>query len=152
MGVVLFGVWLLWSGHFTALLISLGAASTIAVILLVARMDLLVCERTLIERPLRSLRYITWLSWQIVKANLDVARRIIDPRLPIRPGLIEIEASQRTELARVIHANSITLTPGTVTVDLDGDRLTVHALSRKAAAELLTGEMDRHVSRLEPPL
>lgn len=151
MGVVLFSVWLLWSGHFVTLLISLGAVSTIAVIVLIARMDLLVSERTLIERPLRSLRYIGWLSWQIIRANLDVARRIIDPRLPIRPGLVEIEASQRSELARVIHANSITLTPGTVTVDLDGNRLTVHTLSSEAADALMTGEMDRHVSRLEAP-
>jgi multicomponent Na+:H+ antiporter subunit E len=99
--------------------------------------------------PLRALLYIPWLILEVVKSNIDVARRILDPRLPISPRVIEVQASQRRDIGRVIYANSITLTPGTVSIDTDGDRITVHALTEEAAAGLLTGEMDRRVTRFE---
>ena len=99
--------------------------------------------------PRVQLFYAPWLIWQIVKANVDVARRILDPRLPIRPHVIRIRAGQKTDLGRVIYANSITLTPGTVTIDLEGRDLRVHALTDEAAEGLATGEMDRRVSSTE---
>ena len=82
-------------------------------------------------------------------ANLDVAKRIIDPKLPISPTLITLKPSQRGDLGRVIYANSITLTPGTVTTNLSGDTLEVHALTQEAADSLRKGDMDRRVARLE---
>ena len=87
--------------------------------------------------------------WEIVKANIDVARRILDPRLPISPTIIKVRAGQRHDITRVIYANSITLTPGTVSVDTNGDEITVHALTEQAARAVETGDMDRRVSRLE---
>jgi multicomponent Na+:H+ antiporter subunit E len=115
------------------------------------RMRVVDREGAPIEPSLRALVYLPWLLWQIAKANLDVARRILDPRLPIDPRVIRVRASQRRDLARVIYANSITLTPGTVSIDVAGDRITVHALTREAAEGLATGEMDRRVSRVEGP-
>lgn len=84
-------------------------------------------------------------------ANIDVARRILNPKLPIAPMMIRVKASQKGDLARVIFANSITLTPGTVSVDMQGDEIAVHALTPEAAEFDETGEMDRRVSRLETP-
>ena len=93
--------------------------------------------------------YALWLLWEVVKANFDVAKRVLHPRLPIHPMLIKVKSSQRSDLGHVIYANSITLTPGTVSVDVEQDTITVHALSKEAAAGVLTGAMDARVTKLE---
>ena len=149
LGLVLFGVWLLWSGHYDPLPVVLGLISCAVVVLIVRRMNVVDHEGAPLELSLRPLRYLPWLLWEIVKANVDVARRILHPRLPIHPMLITVKAGQQRDLGRVIYANSITLTPGTVSVDLVGDEITVHALSREAAAGVQSGEMDRRVTKLE---
>ncbi len=156
LGLVLFAVWLLWSGYWPGmsesggLLTGLGALSCLAVVLLARRMQVLDREGVPLElTPRAQLLYAPWLIWEIVKANVDVARRILHPALPIRPHVIRIRAGQKTDLGRVIYANSITLTPGTVTIGLDGGDLTVHALTDEAARGLATGEMDRRVSSIE---
>jgi multicomponent Na+:H+ antiporter subunit E len=149
LGGVLFAVWLLWSGHFDPFLIIVGALSSLAVVLLARRMGIVDRESAPIEVTLGALGYLPWLAWQIVKANLQVARRILDPRLPIHPSLIRVRAGQRTDLGRVIYANSITLTPGTVSVRVEDEEITVHALTAEAADELRGGEMERRVRRLE---
>ena len=148
---MLAAVWLLWSGHYDTLLLSLGGLSILLVLVIAMRMRVVDEEGIPISPSLRALTYLPWLLWEIVKANVDVARRILDPRLPIEPHVIHVRASQRGDLARVIYANSITLTPGTVSIDLSADRITVHALTDEAARGLATGEMDRRVSRLEGP-
>ena len=149
LGLVLFGVWLLWSGHREVLLITLGAVSTVAVVALAVRMRLTDEEGTPLRLPLRAWRFLPWLFWEIAKANVDVARCILSPRLPIRPRLIRVKTSQRSDLGRVIYANCITLTPGTVSVDLEGDEILVHALTPAAADGLENGEMDRRVTDYE---
>ena len=145
---VLLLIWLLWSGHYTPMLISFGIASSLFVVLLSRRMDI-ADEEGAPLLGMRPLLYIPWLIRQIIEANVDVARRILNPGLPIAPRMIEVRASQRSELGRVIYANSITLTPGTVSVDMRGDRIKVHALSAEAAAFDESGEMNRRVSSLE---
>ena len=104
-----------------------------------------------VPRPLqlRVWMYWRWLAREVVKSNLDVARRILSPSLPISPNVFTLKASQRTDLGRVIFANSITLTPGTISIDLQGDTIEVHALTQEAAETLQTGEMDRRVTDLE---
>jgi multicomponent Na+:H+ antiporter subunit E len=87
--------------------------------------------------------------WEIVKANIDVARVLIERRMPTDISVINVKATQKSELGRVIYANSITLTPGTVTIALDDDILIVHALTTGAAEGLNTGEMDRRVTAVE---
>ena len=93
--------------------------------------------------------YAPWLLKEIAISNLDVARRIVDPKLPIQSNFFRVTASQREDLGRVIYANSITLTPGTVSVDMHGDQISVHALSYEGTEEDLAGEMNRRVSALE---
>jgi multicomponent Na+:H+ antiporter subunit E len=147
-----FGLWLLLSGYFDVpLLLGFGVLSCALVVFVAWRAEVIDPE----ERPLHLrlnihiLGYWPWLLWQIVLANWDVAKRIVDPKLPISPTLITLKPTQRSDLGRVIYANSITLTPGTVTTDLSGDTLEVHALTREAADSLVEGDMDRRVTRLE---
>lgn len=83
-----------------------------------------------------------------IRSNLDVTRRIWTPGRAISPTLVRIKSSQKTALGKVIHANSITLTPGTVTLSIEGDEILVHALTSRDAEILEGGEMDRRVSNL----
>jgi multicomponent Na+:H+ antiporter subunit E len=93
--------------------------------------------------------YWPWLIMEIAKSSWDVSRRILDPRLPISPTLARFRPSQKSELGLVIHANSITLTPGTVAVEVEAGEFLVHALTREGAAGLAGSEMDRRVAALE---
>ncbi len=146
---LLLAAWLIWSGHFTPLLLAFGVASCIAVIALTLRMKVVDDESQPYHLGLRPLAYLPWLLWQITKSNFDVARIILDPRLPISPRLIEVPLSQKTAVGQVGYANSITLTPGTITIGISQGQALVHALTRQAAADLLEGTMDRRAARLE---
>jgi multicomponent Na+:H+ antiporter subunit E len=147
--LTLFAFWLLLSGYFTAFLVAAGAGAAIAVALLARRMEVVDREGHPVELTLRALGYWPWLAKEIVKSGLQVSRIILDPRLPISPTLARFRPSQASTVGLVIHANSITLTPGTVTVEADRGEFLVHALTREAAAGLADSEMDRRVTRLE---
>jgi len=147
--ITLFSFWLLWSGHYTSLLITLGLFSCFFVLLVMRRMQADEHGTVPVAIALRGLRYLPWLLLEIARSNIDVARRVLQPTMSIRPHVIQVRASQRSDLTRVIYANSITLTPGTVTIGISGDDLTVHALTDAAAEGVLSGEMDRRVTALE---
>jgi multicomponent Na+:H+ antiporter subunit E len=102
-----------------------------------------------IHLTLGALGYWPWLVKEIVKSGWQVARIVVDPRLPISPTLARFRPSQTTVVGLVTHANSITLTPGTLTVDAGREEFLVHALTRAGAAGLAGSEMDRRVTRLE---
>ena len=141
--------WLLWSGHYTSLLITFGVVSSLFVAFTAKKMYVADAEGHPVHMLFRLIFYVPWLVWAIVKSNIDIAARILNPRLPISPRVIKVKTSQKTDLGRVIYANSITLTPGTVTVDVDGDELVVHALTLGTAEDLESGDMDRRVTRAE---
>jgi multicomponent Na+:H+ antiporter subunit E len=150
--LALFILWLLLSGYLdNPLLLGFGALSC-ALAVAIARRAQTIDPETLhlcwYLNP-RLPRYLLWLLLEIIKSNLDVAKRILNPRLPIGPTLIRLYPSQRGELGQVIYANSITLTPGTVTTYLSEGRLEVHALTEESATALSQGEMDRRVSAIE---
>jgi len=150
--LIMFGVWLLWSGHYSfdhMLVLGLGVVSCVFVVYMANRMDIVDEEGHPIHLLFQLLLYIPWLLWAIVKANIDVAKRVLNPSLPISPCMVRIKATQKTDLTRVIFANSITLTPGTVSVELVGDDILVHALTREAAEDVQSGDMDRRVTSLE---
>jgi len=149
LGAAMFGLWLLLSGYFEPLLLGLGLASTALVVWIAHRMDVIDHEGHPIGLTPRILLYWPWLIWEIVKSNIDVMRRILDPALPISPTVFRVTSSQKTELGTVIYANSITLTPGTVTIDLEDNDLIVHAFTEDGAVALETGEMDRRVTAFE---
>ncbi len=143
--VALAVVWLLLSGHYDPLIVGLGAASCVLVTWIALRMDVVDREGHPIHLSWRAPIYWSWLLWQIIKSNITVARIILSPSLPISPELVKVEASQSDDLGRVIFANSITLTPGTVTIYVWSSSVEVHALTRETAEDLKTGEMDRRV-------
>ena len=147
--LVLLALWLLLSGFFKPLLIGLGVFSCAFVAWIARRMDLTDHEGHPIHLSWRALLYWPWLAWEIVKSSIDVSRIIVDPKLPISPRVIKVKASQADELGHVIYANSITLTPGTVSIDVIGHTITVHALTESTAKALETGDMDRRVVRME---
>lgn len=148
--ILIFALWVLLSGHFEPLLLGLGLASTLLTVMLAGRMGLVDQESYPFALLIRLVRYHGFLAREVFLANLDVAQRILLPSKSISPRLIEVEVPQRTDLGRVIYANSITVTPGTVSVRLDKDQVLVHALSREGAEDLCTGRMARAVPELDP--
>jgi multicomponent Na+:H+ antiporter subunit E len=149
LGLFLFAIWLLLSGHYTPLLLLLGVVSTLLVVFLAIRADLIDREiQPVLIKP-TALFYWAWLGREIIKSNIDVARRILSPGMPISPTIFTVRADQKTELGRVTYANSITLVPGTVTVEVNEDVFTVHALTQEMAADLKRGEMNRRVCNVE---
>jgi len=148
--VTLFGFWLLLSGMFVPFLLAAGIGCAIAVALLARRMDVVDLEGHPIHLVWSALiSYWPWLAVEIIRSAWSVTQLILKPSLPISPTLVEFEPSQRTDLGLVIHANSITLTPGTITVEAEPGRFLVHALTREGAAGLADSEMDRRCARLE---
>jgi len=149
MGLALMAVWLLLSGLFKPLLIGLATASVLLTLWLAHRMEIIDGRNYPVWAAARFVPYWPWLGVEIVKSSFDVARRVLSPSLPISPTVFEVDSSQLTSMGRVVYANSITLTPGTVTLDIQGTRLRVHALSRDTIEYLVSGEMDRRVTRAE---
>ena len=96
-----------------------------------------------------AITYWPWLAWHVVADALSVTRIILDPKLPISPTLVRLRTSQKTAVGQVVYANSITLTPGTLSVAIEGDEILVHALTREGAASLEEGGMDRRVAAFE---
>ena len=132
------------SGHTEGLLIGLGIASTLLTIFLSRRMNIIDHESWPFNLSLRLLKYYLYLGKEIVVANVSVIKHILRPG-NIQPEVFSLPASTKTELSKVIYANSITLTPGTVTLDITGDVIKVHALDANAAADLKTDDMARAV-------
>ena len=139
--LTLFILWVLLSGHFNILLIALGVASSLFTVFLALRMEVIDHESHPMHLTRELPRFWVFLSREVILANLDVVRRILTPGKSYSPQLRQLSLPQQTELGQVIYANAITLTPGTVTVQLNTDNVRIHALSREAAEDLQTGRM-----------
>jgi multicomponent Na+:H+ antiporter subunit E len=149
LGASLMAFWLVMSGFFTPLLLSLGAASVLLVLYIAHRMELYDRETFPFHLKGHVFKYWGWLAKEIFKANIDVAKIVLAPKMPISPRVVRVKATQKTDLGLVIFANSITLTPGTVTIDIEGDEMIVHALSQELADGVLNGDMDGRVTAFE---
>ena len=149
LGIALFVLWLLLSGIYTPLLIVLGIFSSALVAWIAHRMNVADHEGFPIHFTWKAITYWPWLLWEIVKANIDVSRIIIKKEPSISPILFRIPADQSTELGQVTYANSITLTPGTVSIAVGEGMIDVHALTQEAADDLKTGRMNERACRLE---
>jgi len=146
----LFAFWLLLSGIYTPFLVVAGVISALAIALLSRRMGLADEEAHPIHLAWGAVfSYWPWLVWEIIKSSWDVTKRILSPGLPISPTVVEFSPSQKTTAALVTHANSITLTPGTITIEAEPGRFLVHALTIEGAAGLADSEMDRRCTSLE---
>jgi multicomponent Na+:H+ antiporter subunit E len=154
--VLLMAIWLLLSGHYDFLHIFYGVVSVAFVVWLNYRMH----SQPLAPGELpgtfqinipRLMAYLLWLLWQIIQSGVYVAYVVLHPRMPINPMLVRFRSKQPNVLARVILGNSITLTPGTITVEIVGDVFTVHALTRDTEEDLVSGDMEARVARLYLP-
>ncbi|MCG6930375.1 MAG: Na+/H+ antiporter subunit E [Desulfofustis sp.] len=141
--------WLVNSGHYTPLILSFMVASVFFVVVLSHAMDVVDGEAQPLHITFRLPVYVIWLAKEVFLANIAVAACVWRGPGSISPRTIRVRASQNTDVGVVIYANSITLTPGTVSIDLEGKDIVVHALTEAAEADLLTGEMDRRVCRVE---
>ncbi len=147
--VLLFGIWLLASGHYTPMLIGFGLGSVLLVVVLCRRMGIVDAEAVPVHLLARGLAYVPWIVKEVAKSNLDVAKLVLSPRSALSPEILVLTPTQKTDLGRVLYANSITLTPGTVSIEAEDGTITVHAIAREMADSLREGTMDRRVSRLE---
>jgi multicomponent Na+:H+ antiporter subunit E len=146
--IPLIAAWLLWSGIYKPLLLGLGLLSCVLTIYIKHRMDYFETEIFALRSGIRLIGYWLWLSKEVVKSSIDVARIVLSPSLPISPEVVTIKASCEHPVDQAILANSITLTPGTLALDVHDGEITVHALTKAGADELKQGEMDRRVLAL----
>ncbi|ABV88594.1 Na+/H+ antiporter subunit E [Shewanella pealeana] len=141
--------WWINSNYSNPLLLSLGAASILLVLYIAHRMNVIDYESLPIHLSAKMPGYMLWLAKEIIIANISVVKHIWLGNSSISPTLATIDATQRTDLGKVIYANSITLTPGTVAVGLVDDKVIIHALSKENIDTLKAGKMDRRVTELE---
>jgi multicomponent Na+:H+ antiporter subunit E len=147
--VTLLLFWLALSGHYTPFLIGAGIVSALVCVLVAVRLGAADGEGHPFHLLGRALTYFPWLVWEICKSCWAVTKIIIDPRLPISPTMTRVIATQKTSVGIATYANSITLTPGTITTGVRGNVLTIHALVRDGASDLEQGGMDARVSQFE---
>ena len=146
--IPLVAAWLLWSGLYKPLLLGLGIFSCVLTIYIKHRMEYFQTEMFALQFGRRLVGYWLWLAKEVVKSSLDVARIILTPSLPISPEVVTIKASCEQPVDQATLANSITLTPGTLALDVYKGEITVHALTKAGADELRKGEMDRRILAL----
>lgn len=149
LGVLLMIAWLLWSGFFKPLLLSLGVFSCVLTLLIVYRMGYFTNETFAFRYSPRLLVYWGWLGKEIVLSSIEVVKHVLRKDLNVQSRVITLDVSDLDALDQAVFGNSITLTPGTLTLDLFKDRIVVHALSAEAAESLQTGEMLRRVVALK---
>lgn len=136
-------LWLGLSGLYKTLMLSLGAVSILLSVILAYRLDILDREGSPYARLPQLMIYWVWLVVEIFKANWVVIKACLRADLDINPALVKVKTKCETDLARTVFANSITLTPGTVSVEINGDKILVHALYEEEAGPGAFDEMDR---------
>ena len=148
LAMLLISAWLLWSGLYKPLLLALGAFSCALTLLVAWRMGYFGKDVFAFRYNLKLFGFWAWLGREIVKSSLEVARIVLAPKLRIDPKVVELDASDLEPVDQALLGNSITLTPGTLTLDVHEGRLLVHALTANAAAAILDGDMKRRVAAL----
>ena len=145
--LLLVAAWLLWSGIYKPLLLWLGAFSCALSVYIAYRVGFFSRTSGFHVTP-KLPRFSLWLLVEIVKSSLEVVRIVLNPKLPISPTVVYLDAKPKGSIGQVILSNSITLTPGTVTLDVFNDRLSVHCLTREGAQALESGDANRRVAAL----
>ncbi len=148
LAVLLAAAWLLWSGLYKPLLLILGVVSCALTLWIVRRMGYFRADIFAFRYNLRLLSFWLWLGGEIVRSSIAVARIVLSPKLPIEPRIVRLPVDKLEALDQALLGNSITLTPGTLTLDCDNGQLLVHALDVDGAQALLDGEMMRRVEEL----
>jgi len=146
--LLLIAAWVLWSGYLKPLLLGLGALSCLLTVWIVRRMGYFDDETFAFHYDWRLLGFWAWLGGEVVKSSIEVARVVLGRRIVVEPQVVDIDGSALGPVDQVLLGNSITLTPGTLTLDVHEGRLLVHALTPNGAAALRDGEMQRRVAAL----
>ncbi len=152
-GLFLMGLWLHLSGHFDPFHLALGVGSVVLVMWINAPLkdtqlysgDTFAWDQANYGALLA---YVPWLAWEILSASMQVAYLVLHPKMPVEPCLLYFRVNLPNLAARVILGNSITLTPGTVTIRIQGNDFLVHALTRASAESLVKGTMPLRVSKI----
>ncbi|WP_321390163.1 Na+/H+ antiporter subunit E [Emcibacter sp.] len=140
--------WLLWSGHVDPLLLGLGVLSIVIVLIVNRRMAAIDEEGVPFQLAGSIFAYWMWLVVEIFKSNVHVARIVLSPKMKISPTIVKVSAWQKSDLGQVLFANSIILTPGTLSLDLFENQVLVHALTKESALEVQAGEMNMRAARV----
>ncbi len=146
---ILSSLWLLLSGYSAPLLLTLGMLSSLFVAWLAYRLGLFDVRFSALRFNLNLPRFLPWFLLEVIKSNLDVSWRILHPKLPIDPNTSTVPVAKHGDVAKVVYANCITLTPGTYSLSIDTETITVHALTRALTDGLQQGEMSRRIAALE---
>ena len=147
---VLTALWLLMSGLYKPLILGFGAASVVLVVFVVRRMDAVDGDQFAIRlKPIGFLRYVIWLLVEIAKSNWAVTKIVLSPKMPIRQHLFDVPTSQVTDLGQVIFASSITLTPGTISVETEEGHFLVHALNYDDSDLDALADMDARITAVD---
>lgn len=146
--LTLFLYWLALSGHYQWWLVAFGAVLSVLVVAFSVGKRITDPEGFPFELIPRGLVYWPWLLWQILQSGLRVTRLILSPALPITPTLVKVTAQQSTAVGLVTYANSITLTPGTISIEASerGNCVWVHAIEREGADAFDNDEMNDQVA------
>ena len=147
--LALFVLWLLLSGYFKPLLLILGVLSCVFVAWLTRKLDLFGNFFYVLRFNFGVPRLMPWLLLEIIKSSLYVSWRILHPKLPISPDIVTVSTAGHDDVAKALYANCITLTPGTYSLSVNTDTITVHALTQTLANDLQQGEMSKRIKALE---
>lgn len=140
--------WELMSGHTSALLLGLGGASVALVIFIVHRMNIIDHETHPVGLVLRLPKFLFWLLMDLVASNINVMKRVWQVKPDISPSVLKFKLDHSSDMEKVIFSNAITVTPGTITIDLQKDTMLVHALTDDASSNIRSGEKTEKVRQL----
>jgi multicomponent Na+:H+ antiporter subunit E len=146
--LLLMAFWVPFSGMFDAFHLSLGVLCC-AFVAIISHKFLFedFSRQGKLKKAIRFIAYLPWLIWQVVLANFHVVHMVLSPA-KINPQIVRLKSNLKSDLSMVTLANSITLTPGTITMDIIDGEYYVHALSQKTADDLLTGDMEKRVAHV----
>ncbi len=148
--IAMFSFWILLSGEFTFILITSGIVASLIVAYLshdifIGKPDIKVET----GRVLKFIKYLPWLLWKVILANFEIAYLVLRPKMLIDPQLVRFKPDVKEDLGIVTLAHSITLTPGTITVEANREEFVIHAIWQKSAEGIIDGEMQRKVKEIE---
>ena len=141
--LAMIAAWLTLSGYFIPMILTFGVISIAIVVWMARRMRILDGETVPYGTIAQTLSYFTWLFAEIVKANVQVVKAVLKPDLEVSPTLVKVPLNTDVDIAETMFANSITLTPGTVAVDMQPDHILVHALLEDMSAPEGFAEMEQ---------
>jgi len=134
--IVIFFIWLILTNSFAVSKLIVGFIASLTIAGFFKKYSFIRFDRKILLRILLfAFIYIPVLTWEMIKANIDVARRVLTPSLPLYPGFVKVKTDLKGNISKLTLANSITLTPGTLTLDVEEDTLYVHWIDVKSVEE-----------------